>query len=341
MAENYQHQAPLPVESFIPNFTASLGAYKGIDLRQLCNCNPAVKGQAWQKSYRPKLAYDSAKGVWLEQLPKTLKKGEYITRRVWEADPDLQTQENFFARRTPHQDVDFYMSAVNPVITETGHEFETLDKVTEADDPSSEVMKTLVDAFQLDRNIKVLQGVLAPKVTRKKLDLTKGSSTFGTVVTADETWGTGYSQYNTYETQETFFSLKNDAPRIRAMADSCNVSDKDELVVLINPHDAGDMCVKSFNEMYSIDFVEKKHLASGSLPEAFGISFVKCNLMPKGEMVAWVKNAVSWTVWQDLEIGLDRNISNRNRPEFYAREVNNIVRVDDMGVFKINIKKSA
>ena len=330
--------APLPVQSFISNFKASLGAYKGIDLRQLCACNPAVKGEAWQKSYRPKLTYDSKKGVYVEQTPKELDVATHVDRRMWEADADLQTYQNELARRTPHQDVDFYMTEITPKVVHTGHEFETLDKVFQADDPSSAVIQELTRSFQLKRNMRVLEAVFAESVNRKKLDLRKGSSTFGKTITSQEAWATN-APHNTYTTKGGFFSLKEDAPRLRALADGCNVPDNEKLILLMNPFDASEMQANSFDTMYSIDFVEKKHLDAGTIPEAFGISFVKCNLLDKGQMVAWVKDAVSWTPWQELECDLARNISNQNRPEFYAREVNNVARIDDMGVFVININQ--
>lgn len=335
-------QAPLPVESFLENFNQALGAYKGVDLRQLCSVNREAKGKAWIKSYRPKIAYDTAKGVYLEQKPKTLSKASLIDRRMWEANSDLQTFANDLARRTPHQDIDFYQSAIEAKVSETGHEFETLDQIEEANDPASSVMKVLANAFQLDRNQKVLDAVLATSVSRKKLCLTKSDTTnFGKVVTADEAWATN-APHNTLTTANVgYFSFKEDAPRLRAMADCATVPDKERLIMLINPNDAAEMCVNSFDKMYSIDFVEKKHLAEGTMPEAFGISFVKCPLLPKGKMVAWLQEAVAWVPWHALESTLACNIDRRNHPQFYAWEANNFVRIDDLGVFVVNVKTAA
>lgn len=331
-------QAQLPVESFLENFHEALGAYKGVDLRLLTSVDRQAKGKAWIKSYRAKIAYDSDKGVYLEQKPKTLNKGTLIDRRMWENNTDLQTFANELARRTPHQDIDYYMSAIEPKISETGHEFETLDEIEEANDPASQTMKILANSFQLDRNQKVLDAVLATSVSRKKLCLTKGNANFGKVVTADEAWATN-APHNTLTTANVgYFSLKQDAPRLRAMADCANVPDKEHLIMLINPNDAAEMCVNSFDQMYSIDFVDKKHLTEGTLPEAFGISFVKCPLVKKGQMVAWLKEALAWVPWHEFDATLANNIDRRNHPQFYAWESNNFVRLDDLGVFVVNVK---
>lgn len=334
-------QAQLPVESYLANFNEALGAYKGIDFRQLCAVNPNAKGKAWIKSFRPKTSYDAAKGAYIEQTPLNVNLGSHIDQRMWNADTNLQTFANRLTQETPHQDIDFYFSAVDPKISETGHEFETFDEIQESNDPTSETMQILVNSFQVDRNLKVLNAVAAASVTRRKLVLDPTDTTnFGKVVTATESWSTT-APHNSYTTKNTgYFSFKDDAPMVRAMADSANVPDKEKLIMLINPHDAANMCVNSFDTMYSIDFVEKKHLEQGTLPEAFGISFVKSTLVPRGTMYAWLKSAVSWIPWSTLQTRLAENSQKRFHAQFYAWESNNFVRIDDRGVFVVNIKSS-
>lgn len=334
------------LESFGSNFNLALGANNDIDLRMLCQSHGQQKGSAyWIKSYKPKGAYDETTGTWREQLPldRDLKgdqsaragKGT-ISRREWEVGGStLQKFENDLARRTPHQDIDFYQTLVEPLVIETGHEFETLDELLENNDPTSPTISLLVSAFKRKRNMQVISAITASSMTRKRYN-----ASTGVISNVQEAWSTN-APNNAYETaQAGYFSLKTDAPKVRAILDSANVPDKTKVPVLINPHDFADTCINSFDKWADIPYVTKQDIENGTMPDSFGLSFIKCNEIPKGKMYAWLPQAIAYVPWRSLSQKMGEDATYRFHPKFYAEEAQGFARVDDWGVVDITIKSA-
>ena len=139
---------------------------------------------------------------------------------------------------------------------------------------------------------------------------------------------------------EGYLSLTDDLPTLEAQLDACNVPHGTKKIILINPFDAGIMKTKNFKEMFSKDFpfVSPADIASGNLPEMFGFSFVKCNQVKKGEMIAFIPEAIALIPYLDLEQSMDRDIMLRNHIVWYAQEEWGVGRIDDFGAAKITVK---
>ena len=346
MREGNGFNAQTYLESFGSNFNLALGANNDIDLRMLCQSHGQQKGSAyWIKSYKPKVSLNADTQTYREQEPRKrdLTKSQEgravdgtISRREWEANKALQTYQNDFARRTPHQDIDFYQTLVEPEVIETGHEFETLDELLENNDPTSPTISMLVSAFKRKRNMQVIAAITAASVIRKKYD-----AVTGLISSAPETFDANVGDTHNYETaQAGYFSLKTDAPKVRAILDAANVPDKTKVPVLVNPYDFADTCINSFDKWADIPYVTKQDIENGTMPDSFGLSFIKCNEIPKGKMYAWLPQAVAYVPWRSLSQKMGEDATYRFHPRFYAEEAQGFARVDDWGVVKINIKSA-
>lgn len=141
-------QAPLPIDAFSNHFTKALQCGTIPDLKLLI---PAISKQSgesyWQQSYRNKGAFDNNSGAWVAQKALDRPAGA-VPRRNWEAFADAdKTFANWLKRVTPHQDIDFYMTLIDKDETETGHEFESRDKLDMNLDPTSPVISMLAQGF--------------------------------------------------------------------------------------------------------------------------------------------------------------------------------------------------
>lgn len=338
------------LEQFAQHFEAALGANNDIDLRSLCAHQPQAKGSAyWAKSIRPKISLDETTGTYREQLPKSRNlKGDInaraaegtISRREWEnMEASLKTFENDKARQTPHQDVDFYQTLIEPILNDTGHEFETEDELLEACDPTSATIMLLVSAFKRSRNMQMIAALKAASTTRKMLDLASASGTFGQIVNKTVDWNsTAYKNNFITTANQGYFSLKDDAPLVRAALDAAGVSDKTRVPCLINPHDFAQTCINSFDKWADIPYVTKQDVENGTMPDAFGLSFIKCNEIPKGKMYAWLPQAIAYVPWKPLEQKLGEDPRYKFHPTFYAKEAQGFARIDDLGVVEITVK---
>lgn len=341
--------APLPVESFSNNFLAAIGSANIIDLKQLIRREPTQKGVAhWVQSYRSKGEWNENTGTWIPQKALSRDSGA-IPRRQWEA---MAVADQTFAawqkRLTPHQEIDFYMSLCDKQDTETGHEFESLDVLEMNNDPTSAIMQELAKGFLTSGNDKIIAALKAATTTRKMLDLqyyTEGTTknpNFGKVKTVSENWSDVNPKWEFTTTNVGFFSLEEDAPLLEADMEACSVPHGTTKIVLINPYDAAIMKQKAFKLFTSKDypFVAKKDITNGygGLPDLFGFSFVVTNQINKGEMLAFIPEAISLVPYQELQQALDRDIMLRNHLMYYANEQWGVVANDDRGRFKIKIK---
>lgn len=339
--------APLPVVSFSDNFKSALVNNPIPDLKQLITRMPMQRGEAyWQQSYRAKGGFDNNTGTWIQEAARTRGAGA-TPRRNWEntAAAD-QTFSAWLQRLTPHQDIDFYMTLIDKQTTESGHEFESRDILDMNNDPTSPVISTLAKGFIVKGNSRIIDAITAATSTRKMLDLqyytsgTDKNPNFGKVKKVTENWS-DVNKYSSYTTvNEGYLSLTDDLPTLEAQLDACNVPHGTKKIILINPFDAGIMKTKNFKEMFSKDFpfVSPADIASGNLPEMFGFSFVKCNQVKKGEMIAFIPEAIALIPYLDLEQSMDRDIMLRNHIVWYAQEEWGVGRIDDFGAAKITVK---
>lgn len=340
-------QSPLPVETFSTHLNAALNASAIPDLSLLIPATATQSGEShWEQSYRPKGAFGEESGAWVQEAAKARPAGA-TPRRNWEATAAAdQTFANWLLRMTPHQDVDFYMTLIDKQFVETGHEFESRDKLDMNLDPTSAVIKTLAQSFIVNRNKRVIDALTATSATRKMLDMkyyTEGTTknpNFGKVVQKTENWSDN-NQYSAYTSVNSgYLSITDDLPVLEAQLEACNVPHDMRKIVLLNPFDAGNIKTKNFDKLYSRDFpfASASDLKSGQLPEMFGFSFVKTNLLAKGTMIAFVPDAVRRVPYKPLEQTLGYSIDYRNAIKFYAREEWGIGRIDDLGAIKITIK---
>lgn len=334
---------PLPVDSFSSNFLAAIGSSNIIDLKQLIRREPPQKGVAhWVQSYRAKGAWNTETGTWISQEALSRDSGA-VPRRQWEA---MAAADKTFAawqkRLTPHQDIDFYMSLCDKDDIETGHEFESLDVLDMNNDPTSPIMQELAKGFIVKGNGKIIAAIKAATTTRKLLDLTSTSATFGKVKQVTESWATNNPKYEFTTANVGYFSLEEDAPMLEADMEACAVPHGATKIVLINPYDAAVMKQKAFKLFTSKDypFVAKKDITNGygGLPDLFGFSFVVTNQVNKGEMLAFIPEALSLVPYQELQQALNRDILLRNHLVYYANEQWGVVANDDRGRFKIKVK---
>lgn len=339
--------APLPIVSFSDNFKSALVNSSIPDLKQLITRMPMQRGESyWQQSFRPKGAFNSDTGTWIQEAALARPSGA-TARRNWEATAAAdQTFSAWLKRLTPHQDIDFYMTLIDKQETESGHEFESRDILDMNNDPTSPVITTLAKGFIVKGNSRIIDAITAPTSTRKMLDMqyyttgTTKNPNFGKVKQVTETWST-VNQYAAYTTvNEGYLSLTDDLPTLEARLDACNVPHGMKKIILINPFDAGVMKTKNFKELYSKDFpfVSPADIASGNLPEMFGFSFVKCNQVKKGEMIAFIPEAIAMVPYLDLEQSMDRDIMLRNHIVWYAHDEWGVGRIDDFGAVKITVK---
>jgi hypothetical protein len=77
------------------------------------------------------------------------------------------------------------------------------------------------------------------------------------------------------------------------------------------------------------------------MPDSFGLSFIKCNEIPKGKMYAWLPQAIAYVPWRSLTQKMGEDATYRFHPKFYAEEAQGFARVDDWGVVDITIKSAA
>lgn len=342
--------APLPVVSFSDNFKSALANNAIPDLKQLITRMPMQRGEAyWQQSYRAKGEFNDDTGTWIQEAARARVSGA-TPRRNWEntAAAD-QTFAAWMQRLTPHQDIDFYMTLIDKQETESGHEFESRDILDMNNDPTGPVISTLAKGFIVKGNQRIIDAITAENSTRKMLDLQYYSSgstknpNFGKVKKVTETWG-AVNKYASYTTaNEGFLSLTDDLPTLEAQLEACNVPHGTKKIILINPFDAGIMKTKNFKEMFSKDFpfVSPADIASGNLPEMFGFSFVKCNQVKKGEMIAFIPEAIALIPYLDLEQSMARDIMLRNHIVWYAHEEWGAGRIDDFGAVKIAVKTAS
>lgn len=340
-------QAPLPIDAFSNHFTKALQCGSIPDLKLLI---PAISKQSgesyWQQSYRNKGAFDNNSGAWVAQKALDRPAGA-VPRRNWEAFAEAdKTFANWLKRVTPHQDIDFYMTLIDKDETETGHEFESRDKLDMNLDPTSPVISMLAQGFVTKGNARIIEALTASTATRKMLDMkyyTSGTTknpNFGKVKTVAENW-TDNNPYASYTTaQEGFLSIEDDLPQIEAELDACNVPHGMRKIILLNPFDAAKVKTKNFKVLFNSEFpfVKNSDLQSGDLPEMFGFSWIKCNQIPKGTMIAFVPEAMCRVPYLDLEQALDHDIMLRNHIVYYAHEEWGVGRIDDIGVKKITIK---
>ena len=339
------------LEKFGEHFNAALGANNDIDLRSLCQPMAQQKGSAfWVQSIRPKIAFDSNTGTYREETPRSRKlKGDLeerisdgsISRREWENLADeFKKWEHDKARQTPHQDVDMYQTLVEPELNDTGHEFHSEDELLQSCDPTSQIIMRLVAAFKRSANLKVIDAIKAASTTRKMLDLTTGSATFGQIVNNTVDWNkTAYSNNFLTTTNKGYFSLKHDAPLVRAALDAAGVSDKTRVPVLVNPHDFAQTCINSFDKWSDIPYVTKQDVENGTMPDSFGLSFIKCNDIPRGKMYAWLPQAIAYVPWHGLIQKYGEDSRYKFNGIFYAKESMGFARIDDLGVVDITIKQ--
>nr|DAR29713.1 MAG TPA: capsid protein [Caudoviricetes sp.] len=350
MAGRTDFDAPLPVQSFSDNFKAALTNGDIVDLKQLITRMPKQAGDSyWQQSYRAKGAFGSDTGAFVQEGAKDRPSGA-VPRRQWEAIAAAdQTFAAWHKRLTPHQDVDFYMTLIDKAETETGHEFESRDRLDMNNDPTSAIISTLAKGFKVKGNQRIIDAITASTSTRKMLDLqyyttgTTKNTNFGKIKTVTENWST-VNPYSAYTTaNEGYVSIEDDLPELEARLDACNVPHGSRKIILINPFDAGKLKTKNFKDLFSRDFpfVKNSDLVSGNIPEMFGFSWVKCNQIPKGEMVAFIPEAIALVPYLDLEQALDRDIMLRNHIVYYAHEEYGVGRIDDIGAMKITIKTAA
>lgn len=335
--------SPLPIESFSDNMKAAIGSSNIIDLKQLIRRAPPQKGTShWVQSYRAKGSWDSTTGTWISQEALSRPAGA-IPRRQWEALADSnKTFAAWQKRLTPHQDIDFYMSLCDKDDIETGHEFESLDELEMNNDPTSAIMQELAKGFIVKGNNKVITALKSATTTRKMLDLTASSSTFGKVKQVSEAWATNNPKCEFTTTNVGYFSLVDDAPLLEADMEACAVPHGATKIVLINPYDAAMMKTKSFDKFTSKDFpfVSKKDITNGygGLPDLFGFSFIVSTQVAKGEMLAFVPECMTLVPYKDLTQALDYDIMIRNHLIYYANEQWGVVCNDDRGRFKIKVK---
>lgn len=340
------------LERFSEHFTSALGANNDIDLRALCQPFSQQTGSAyWVQSIRPKIALDETTGTYREELPRSrnlkggiadrVKDGS-ISRSEWENLADaLKDWKSDKARQTPHQDVDMYQTLVEPELNDTGHEFTAEDELLQACDPTSQIIMRLVGAFKRSANLKVIDAIKSATTTRKMLDLKKGSDTFGQIVNKTVGWNReDYSNNFITTTNAGYFSLKHDAPLVRAALDSAGVSDKTKVPVLINPHDFAQTCINSFDKWQDIPYVTKQDVENGTMPDSFGLSFIKCNDVPRGKMYAWLPQAIAYVPWQSLTQKFGEDSRYKFNGIFYAKESIGFARIDDLGVVDITIKQA-
>lgn len=322
----------LPIDSFSANVKEALGKLNEIDLRMLVGWEPSQKGKSYHiKSWKPKQAYDTGTQTYIGQEALDRPIRDAMTRRVWEGLQEAEkTIANDLKRRTPHQDIDEYMTISKPNPVETGHEFETLDELETANDPTSRTIQGLAYGFVIKRQRQVINGMAAQTVNRL-VGETSDVVDFDTA-----------APHNTYKTKNAgFISFKDDFANIRAIADAANVPDKSRLCMLINPFDAADMCTNSFDKMFSIDFVEKKHVEAGTLPDAFGIHVIKSNLLPRGRALCWLPQALAYVPYEPMWQRLAEDPTFRYNAVYYARETGDCKRIDDLGVIRVNIQGGA
>ena len=339
--------ALLPVESFSDNFKSALANGKIIDLKQLITRMPAQKGVAyWQQSYRAKGAWNRDTGTWIQEAAKARASGA-VPRRMYEgmAEAD-QTFAAWKKRLTPHQDIDFYMTLIDKAETETGHEFESRDELDMNNDPTSPTLSTLSQGFLVKGNQRIIDAITASTSQRKMLDMqyyttgTTKNTNYGKVKTVTETWST-VNQYASYTTANAgYLSIEDDLPELEARLDASNVPHGVRKIILINPFDASKFKTKNFKNLYSKDFpfVSPADVASGNLPEMFGFNFVKCNQVKKGEMIAFIPEAIALVPYQDLTQSMRNDIMLRDHIVWYAHEEWGCGRIDDFGAMKITVK---
>lgn len=345
--------AQLPVVSFSESFKSALTNGEIIDLKQLITRLPKQRGESyWQQSFRAKGEWNEDTGTWIQEGVKSRPSGA-MPRRNWEAMAAATAGDATFAawlkRLTPHQDIDFYMTLVDKYENETGHEFESRDVLDTNNDPTSPTLRMLAQGFVVKGNQRIIDAITAPTMTRKMLDMqyysagTTKNTNFGKIITKTESWTTT-NPYASYTTKKTgYLSLADDLPELEARLDACNVPHGMRKIILINPFDAGKMKTNNFNELHNKDFpfVSAADLAAGTLPDMFGFSFVKCNQIKQGEMVAFIPEAIGLVPYLDLEQSMDRDIMLRNHIVWYAHEEWGAARLDDVGAMKITVKGSA
>lgn len=340
-------QSPLPVEAFSKHMTKALQSTSIPDLRLLFPPREKQNGEEfWQQSYRNKGAWDVNSGAWVAQKALSRPAGA-VPRRMWEATAESdKTFAAWMKRLTPHQDIDFYMTFVDKDETETGHEFESRDKLDSNLDPSSSVISMLAQGFITKGNARIIAALTAPTAIRKMLDMQYYSSgttknpNFGKIKTVTENWtdNNPYAEYTTVNAG--YLSIEDDLPQIEAELEACNVPHGMRKIILINTLDAGVFKSKNYNVLHNSDFpfVKNTDLHSGELPEISGFSWIKSNQIPRGTMIAFVPEAMARVPYLDFEQALDRSIELRNHIIYYAHEEWGINRIDDIGVKKITIK---
>ena len=336
--------SPLPIQSFSANFRAALNSSPLIRLEDLVFTEPQQTGDAhWIQSYAPKSEWDDLTGALLPQKALDRPK-EALPRRMWEA---LATQDktfqNWLKRLTPHQDIKFYMTLCDKQETETGHEFESRDKLDMSDDPSSKVIAMLTSGFITSANEKVINAIKAETSQRKMLDLNPQSETFGKVILKTENWKDN-NKYAKLKTKTAgYISIQDDLPMWEAYLDLAGVPNVGRKIILLNPFDAGMVKSKNFKEALSKDFpfVTNANIANGDLPEMFGFSWVKCKQVPKGKAYVFIPEAISKVPYLDLEMTLKNDIMLRNHPVFYAHKEHGFIRNDDLGAYEVAISQEA
>lgn len=343
-------QSPLPVEAFSNHMEKALQSTSIPDLRLLFPAREKQSGEEfWQQSYRNKGAWDENTGAWVAQKALSRPAGA-VPRRMWEATAEAdKTFAAWMKRLTPHQDIDFYMTFIDKAETETGHEFESRDKLDGNLDPSSPVISMLAQGFITKGNSRIIDALVAPTTMRKMLDMqyyTSGTTknpNFGKIKTVTENW-TDNNQYAEYTSvNQGYLSIEDDLPQIEAELEACNVPHGMRKIILINTLDAGVFKSKNFNVLHNADFpfVKNTDLRSGELPEMFGFSWIKCNQIPRGTMIAFVPEAMARVPYLEFEQTLGYDITLRNHPVYYGHEEWGIGRIDDIGVKKITIKPAS
>lgn len=309
----------LPVIAFGTNVKEALGAITDPDLTLLGQWEPAQKGDTYKiPSWRPKGSRDTT-GAYIPDSARLTATANIKTRKEYAAlGSALQTFAEDQLRRTPHMDINEYWTLSTPQTIDAGHTFKKLEEVLTANDPTSRVIKSIAHRFFVSKQKMFVDALKAASVTR----MTGSTSTTDTMPT---------QQQYTVQTAGTL-SPKNDFPRIRAILDKANVSDKTVVYGLIHPDDVVKMAVDGWEHIYNNNFVSGENLKAGTIPDIFGIRWIKSVLCPKGSFYCWVPEAMAVVPYSPMESEMSKSAEYCFDIVYYASETRDVKRNDDLGV---------
>lgn len=231
---------------------------------------------------------------------------------------------DLYALLTPHHKVTKQRTMCTPYKLDTGYQFRDKDEMAQNATERSEILQARMrKIFKKEDNL-ILTALSASTQNRGK------TGTSSVSFPAAQKLGVA--------TTITAFT-KDVCAQILEIYEG-NYADDQRIFCVISPRTKRELIEQSGDKIHSSDFVSRRHLEMGTLPDIYGVCMLVHPLVSDSAFYAWQPSAIVYNTFKPREVHVGQNAAMRYLWEIYIAQMHGCCRRDDNRVVQGTITRS-